>query len=71
MAILEGEIMVVTSLRGPKRGQNLKKCPVFVVKKGPQETATKSWLCLLYFRFLLSQLLSLFLLVSPYFPVVS
>ena len=45
--------------------------PSFVVKMAlrerERERATKSWLCFFYFRFLLSQFLCLFPLVSPYF----
>ena len=51
---------------GPEKAKILKNAQFYSLK-WPQETATKSWLCFMYFRLLLSLFLCRFPLVSPYF----
>ena len=53
-------------LVGPNK-VNISKNPQLHSEKWPTKTATKSWRSWLYFRFLLSQFLCLFPLVSRYF----
>ena len=58
-------IWLQPQLVGPKKAKFFKINPQFYSQKWPTITATKSWRSLLYFRFRLSQLLCLYLFVSP------